>query len=249
MAKPAVDSSIRVVGSAPSLRELTTRTLRDAILRMHFKPGQRLIERKLCADTGVSRTCIREALRQLEAEGLIERSPTRRVSVAAVSPDEARQIYEVRAALEAEFARRFVERATDADIAALQAAVDAVARHTRRQPVTFYVQALDGFYDVLLRGADNDVARGLLRTLRARMSYLRALTAVAADPDRERETLVLMQEIVAAAERRDGRAMAKLCRSFVERSARYAISVLSDQERGDGSGQRPAIVRASAEIG
>src|SRR5438067_1216231 len=113
MAQHRTGKSLRVSRDAPTLRELTTETIRDAILRMHFRPGQRLVERQLCADTGVSRTSIREALRQLEAEGLVERAPGRGLLVAAISMDEARQIYEVRAALEPTFARLFVKRATD----------------------------------------------------------------------------------------------------------------------------------------
>jgi len=116
------EGALRVVKDMPSLRELTTRTLRDAILSMHFKPRQRLVERELCEETGVSRTCVREALRSLEAEGLVERIPNRGIFVASVSVDEARQIYEVRAALEPAFARLFVERASEQDLEALRAA-------------------------------------------------------------------------------------------------------------------------------
>ena len=67
MARAESSGALRVVKDMPNLRELTTRTLRDAILRMHFKPKQKLTERELCEQTGVSRTCVREALRHLDS--------------------------------------------------------------------------------------------------------------------------------------------------------------------------------------
>ena len=90
---------LRIVKERQTLQALTTQKLRDAILTGHFKPEQRLVERDLCEQTGVSRTSVREALRHLESEGLVERRPNEGIFVASVTLEEARQIYEVRAAL------------------------------------------------------------------------------------------------------------------------------------------------------
>ena len=76
---------IQIDRHTPSLRERTTAALREAILQLHFKPGQRLVERQLCAETGVSRTCIRESLRQLEAEGLVDRAQNKGMFVAPIA--------------------------------------------------------------------------------------------------------------------------------------------------------------------
>jgi DNA-binding GntR family transcriptional regulator len=212
----------------PSLREKTTEALREAILQLHFKPGQRLVERQLCTETGVSRTCIRESLRLLEAEGLVVRAHNKGMFVATISPEEAQQIYEVRGALEPECARLFVERATDREVEELSRALSRFEKTLGRKPVSDYVDALDGFYDVILRGARNEVARSMLRTLRARMNYLRARTTQAAEPSRRMTTLELMRGIYDAAAARDAEAMARRCRDFVRRSADYAASVIGD---------------------
>lgn len=219
---------IQIDRHTPSLREKTTEALREAILQLHFKPGQRLVERQLCVETGVSRTCIRESLRQLEAEGLVERAQNKGMFVATISPAEAQQIYEVRAALEPECARLFVTRATDREIEELGRALARLEKAISRKPVNDYVEALDAFYDVLLRGARNEVARSMLRTLRARMNYLRARTAQVAEIGRKLETLELLREIYDAAARRDADALARRCRDFVRRSADYAAAVIGD---------------------
>src|SRR5262245_22656466 len=91
---------LRIARDLPTLRDLTTDKLREAIMTQRFKPGQHLVERDLCEQTGVSRSSVREALRHLEAEGLVERRGNRGLFVASITADEARQIYEVRAAIE-----------------------------------------------------------------------------------------------------------------------------------------------------
>ena len=115
-------NSLVVARDTPTLRELTTAKLRDAILSLRFKPDQHLVERELCAETGVSRTSVREALRQLEAEGLVERRGNRGLFVSSLTMQEAQQVYEVRAALEPEMARLFAERAGARELKALASA-------------------------------------------------------------------------------------------------------------------------------
>src|SRR5579883_3373385 len=102
------------------LRERTLKSLRDAILSNHLKPGQRLVERDLCEQAGVSRSSIREALRYLESEGLVESRGTKGMFVSVLNRKQALEIYEVRAALESEAARQFAERATESDLKAVR---------------------------------------------------------------------------------------------------------------------------------
>ena len=96
------------------LRQVVTDALRKAILSKRLKPGDRLIEEQLAADLGVSRNPVREALRVLESEGLVEISPRRGASVTNVSEEEAQEIVEVRAALEGLCARLAARRCSPA---------------------------------------------------------------------------------------------------------------------------------------
>jgi GntR family transcriptional regulator, trigonelline degradation regulator len=220
---------MRVARDLPTLRDRTTDKLREAIVSQRFKPGHHLVERDLCQQTGVSRSSVREALRHLEAEGLIERRGGRGLYVAAITVVEARQIYEVRAAIEPEMARLFAARATDSHFAALSGALDALEQAIAHSDIGGYVHALDAFFDTLIDGSGNHVARRIVLTLRARISFLRSITTAKAKVARQRETLALMRAIAADARRRDGHAVSAKCRGFVERSAAFALEVLGEQ--------------------
>lgn len=217
---------IKVTLEPVGLREKTTEVLREAILNLHFRPGQKLVERELCEGTGVSRTCIREALRHLEAEGLVVRLPNRGVAVAEVDLDEARQIYEMRAIIEGAMARRFAVRADAADIASLEIALAEVERTILEADVLAHARALDAFSNAMMHGADNDVARQMTAVLRARVTYLRTITTRAATPERRRGTVEMLRHIAEALKSGKGDEAEQLCRAYVERSAAFAREVL-----------------------
>ena len=96
---------------AAPLREQVFDVLRQAILDADLQPGQRLIERQLVEDLGVSRTTVREVLARLASEGLVTVIPQRGAIVSVLSSAEAADIYEMRIALESLAVERFVERA------------------------------------------------------------------------------------------------------------------------------------------
>ncbi|UGQ13803.1 GntR family transcriptional regulator [Yinghuangia sp. ASG 101] len=93
--------------------------LRELILDNTFPPGARLAETELAEQLGVSRTPVREALRQLAAEALVELPPNRGARVASWSQGELESVFELRATLEPRLTGRAAERAGEADIAAL----------------------------------------------------------------------------------------------------------------------------------
>jgi len=250
MAKGATGSIGHLSRAAPTLRELTAQRLRQAILSGQFKPGERLVQQDLCARTGVSRTCVREALQQLETEGLVERAPDKGHVVGSVGAEEARQIYEVRGALEPTMARLFVQRADAQQVAALRAAHKRIEEAIAGGLLNRYVEELAAFYAVLLQGARNEIGRRFLETLNARITYLRRVTAERATAERRAGTAALLGMIVAAAEAHDVTAIAERCLEMVQRSAQFAMAVIKEmeaearagpaQDAGRGAGGRPA---------
>jgi DNA-binding GntR family transcriptional regulator len=205
----------------------STNTLREAILALRLAPGTRLVERELVSRLGVSRTGVRAALQSLEAEGLVVRGERGVLAVATVSADEARQIYEVRAALEPAMARLFVERATDQQVALLGEAVARAETAARALDGHAYVEAFHRFYGALLAGSGNEIARHILETLDARITYLRFLTTQRAPQARQLRTVALLQGIFEAVERRAAEEAVRRSGAFVKRSARFALDVLT----------------------
>ena len=88
-------SVLKKIDKAPqTLRDIVQDRMRNAIIEGHFAPGERLVERPLCDQLGVSRTVVRETIRFLEAEGLVEIIPNRGPIVATFNWNQAKQIYD-----------------------------------------------------------------------------------------------------------------------------------------------------------
>ena len=206
----------------------STQALREAILSLRLAPGTRLVEREMVGKLGVSRTGVRAALQSLESEGLVVRGARGVFAVATVSREEARQIYEVRAALEPAMARSFIARATDEQVAALGEAVDRAEAAAQTRNGIAYVEAFRSFYAALLAGSGNDIARRILETLDARIAYLRHVTTERAPQSRQLRTVALLRGIFSAVRTREADVAARRCGAFVMRSARFALDVLQD---------------------
>ena len=145
-----------------------------AIAVGRFKGGDRLPERRLCEMTGVSRTLVREALRQLESEGLIEVVPNRGPIVACVTAEQVKGIYQVRAELEGLAFQLFAEQATTKQRDALVDAFKKLKRSIKDADPLARLRAKDHFYECVMEGSGNDALRESLRLLNARALLLRA---------------------------------------------------------------------------
>src|SRR5689334_25436564 len=108
---------------APSLVELAVRRLRGEIVEGAFAPGERLVEEQLTRRLGISRAPLREALRLLGQQGLVEHLPRRGVRVATVSEAEVDELFELRDVLERHAVVVALRRA-DLDFAGLDAALE-----------------------------------------------------------------------------------------------------------------------------
>ncbi|GAA5114225.1 GntR family transcriptional regulator [Pseudonocardia adelaidensis] len=232
--KPDVpDLASRIGRVAAPLRPQVRDALREAILTMRFAPGQRLVERELIDMTGVSRTTIREVLRELAAEGLVRTVPQKGAVVVALSPEEAEELYELREVLEAHLVRRFVAQAPDGRLVALRRAFtkleDVVAEGGGTMDV---LRAKDVIYDVLLDGAGNSALRTSLSQLHARVSLLRA-GSLSSDPGRPARSVSELRDMVKAVEARDASAASAAMIAHVRAAARLGIAAMrASQEAG-----------------
>ncbi|WP_037067122.1 GntR family transcriptional regulator [Pseudonocardia acaciae] len=218
---------------AAPLRQQVVELLRAAIVGFDFQPGERLVERVLCERYAVSRTVVREALRQLESEGLVALVPNRGPVVAVLTEADAAALYEVRAVLEALAGRSFAERATAEQRAGLKRRLAQVRAALRDGELATVLAAKDGFYDALLDGAGNDVIRTTLRGVHARISLLRGLTLQA--PGRAPHTERELAAITAAALAGDGDAAWAACEAHVRSAAAVAMEQLRTRQGEEGT--------------
>lgn len=214
---------------AAPLREQVIAALRQAILDFQLKPGQRLVERELIEQLGVSRTTVREALRELTSEGLVTVVPQRGAMVTAPQLDDAADLYEVRASLESLVVQRFVERATDDEVARLRETVEelaAVASET--DDIRQILAAKDRFYAVLIAGARSSSLQQLLEGIQARVQVLRATSL--SEEGRTPQVLSELRAVVAAVDDRDAELASRLTAEHVRAAAETALRSLRKAE-------------------
>jgi DNA-binding GntR family transcriptional regulator len=223
-----VATGMRVVRNTVTLRQQVLEVLRNGILSFQFKPGDRLIERELCEMTGVSRTSVREALRHLESEGLVQNLPNKGPMVATVTSAEAREIYEVRRVLEGLAVRLFAERAGAAERAALDAAMAALERAFAVADIHEILRATTAYYDVVLSGCGNEVIRRLIGLLQARVTFLRATSI--SQPGRAPESLAEMQRLTAALKSGRPDEAEAASAAHVDRATAAVIAALQKQQ-------------------
>lgn len=219
------DESLKVERPARTLRELALEKMRGAIWAGRFAPGERLVERALCEQLGVSRSVVREVLRHLEAEGLVESAPHQGPVVATLSADQAQQIYALRALLEGQAARLCAERASDAAIERL-AALDANTQSAfalGEHPEV--MQRTTAFYHTLFLEAGMTVAWDVVQSLNSRINRLRAMTI--ATEGRAAAAKAEMARIVAALRARDADAAQAASEAHVREVARIAAARLA----------------------
>jgi len=138
-----------------SLREAALSAIRQAISRGDLKPGQRLVESDVAEQMGISRAPVREALRQLETEGLVVSEPHRGTFVTEVSATDLWEIYTLRAAIEGLAVRLVTEKASAEMLAQLQQAVADMAQAAREGDLA-RLAALDmAFHETLCRASGN----------------------------------------------------------------------------------------------
>lgn len=168
-------TSKRIPRSAAPLREQAVVVIRDLITTGEYGPNHRLTEASLCEMLGVSRTVVREALRQLETEHLIEIVPNFGPVVKGLTPAEAEHLYDVRMALESLAAAKAAENANEDDVKNL-AEVVARLEGAGDVPLESMVELKDEFYDRLVEASRNNVIGDMLANIHARISLLRRLT-------------------------------------------------------------------------
>lgn len=201
------------------LSELVTARIRDSITSGAYAPGTRLIEGRIAEELNVSRVPVREALRALAAEGLVEVRPRHGAIVASLDPASAREMVQIRATLEGLNARLAAEHCTP-ELASKVADVLAEGNAKLASGETAGLLDLNArFHDLLYAAGANTMLADLMRTLRDRTRML----FVNATEDEIRLTWEEHAAILRAVQAGDAALAALLAERHVIRAAQHYL--------------------------
>lgn len=218
---------------AAPLRAQLVNKLRENLIAGHYRAGDRLIEKNLEAEYGVSRTVVREALRQLESERLVEIVPNVGPRVRGLSYDDVVDLYQVRTALESAASRLAAQSASISQVAALRAAFDHLTSRAAGVDVADLIVEKNAFYDALIDASGNPIIGEMLANVQARIAQLRYITLAA--PDRVPHMLAELRKVVEAIESADPTAASAASHTHVDSAAQIALRHIAHLRSTEGS--------------
>ncbi len=215
--------------------------LRDDILAHRLSPGERLVECDLTSRFAVSRGPVREALRRLAAEGLIEHAPHRGAMVRRLSPREIRELFQIRVEMEL-LAARLAAEAADANERARFAEEIHMIFDAAPRRAAVYLDENAAFHEAIMRLADNRQLSEL--SMRLHLPLIMAQVGDALTGEVLRSSVGEHRAIAAAILARDAAGAVAAMRAHLERAAAFAfalarVAALEVESRSDPSPPTP----------
>lgn len=217
------------LGNMSSRSDLVAEAIRTAILGGQLKPGATLVERRLAAQLGVSKTPVREALIRLARSGLVSMNPNRGVTVRDIDVPELRAVYEVRIQLEPWSVERATEQLTAANIQEARALLREARKEMRRKDYGALTLVNRRFHRSLYAHCGNQLVVSFLDDLQDQLALGIVSVLWHKSPTWAEETDE-HEAIFQAVARRDGAGAAELMRTHIDRSLRR----MDDWERTGG---------------
>ena len=203
------------------LRELVLEAIREAIIGGTLKPRERLMEIQLAEELGVSRTPIREALRELELEGFIVMVPRKGAFVADMTFKDIADIFEIRVALEGLAAGLAAERITDEEMEDMERHLVEKADAIARQDMARLIEVDTGFHEGIYKASRNQRLWTIINNLREQIQRFR--TTSLAYPGRMKQSLEEHRSIVEAIHARDVALARQLTQEHIENAEQSMI--------------------------
>lgn len=191
-----------------SLHDAILNRLRDMIIEGHLPPGSRLNEGQIGAQLGVSRTPLREAIKFLASEGLVELVPTRGAVVKKFGAKEVLDMIEVLRMLEQHAGARACEIASDEAIAEIRALHDEMLACYRRQDRLAYYKLNQAIHTGIVALADNGSLSEVHARLQTRLKRIRFVGHEG--PEKWANAVAEHEEMIAALEARDADRLAAI---------------------------------------
>lgn len=228
---PARDEALRLSGS---LHDGLLTALRDYIVEGNLADGARIPERLLCERFGISRTPLREALKVLAAEGLIDLLPNRGARVRALSSEDLRELFDVMGGLEALAGRLACERITDAEIAQIEHTHHEMYRFYLRRDMHGYFQCNQAIHRMIVEAAGNATLSATYASFAGRIRRVRYSANLDKERDRWGEAMREHEAILDALRRRAGSELSDIMFQHL-RNKRKAAQHLSDTQAAESA--------------
>ncbi|WP_175639400.1 GntR family transcriptional regulator [Metabacillus schmidteae] len=214
-----VKGGISIVGIlTTSITAQVSNAIRDAIVNGEYEPGQKLSEITLSEYYQVSRTPIREALKQLEREGLVEIIPRVGTCVAKPTEKELKELFRVKEVLEGLAAGLLAENRNRDIINHLQSTINGMEKAIQESNNKLYVHANTTFHQAILTGADNSKLSYLLNLLLNQIPYNRYVYLTIENPKRLENSLNEHKAILSAIEKGNREQAERAMRDHVKAS-------------------------------
>lgn len=216
---------IRTRAKAPGLTQRAYEQLHEAIVGGRIGPGEALFEVNLAESLGMSRTPVREALRVLEREGLVEALPSRGYRVPHPSIEDLRELFEMRETLEGMAARYAALRATELQVAHL---LRLCGRYERERGWDAWTAIGSEFHDAIVAAAGNVRLRAQLASLNSLIVMSRR-SALRADGNRRQTAIAQHRAIFEAIRARDAELAQRLACEHVRHSYEATLRIYGDR--------------------
>ncbi|CAI3101570.1 HTH-type transcriptional regulator McbR [Acinetobacter calcoaceticus] len=168
--------NLKIENPPVTLRELCLDKVRNAIITGYFPSGKRLVERTLCEELGVSRSVVREVIRYLEAEGLVEILPNKGPIVSLLNWEIASQIYEIRLLLEQSAVVDCTKNLDEETAEKLKLLLEDLKAAFAADDINLIIATSTQLYQTIFTTAKHHIAWEVVQRLNGRISRLRAMT-------------------------------------------------------------------------
>ena len=210
------------------LRDVVFNTLRDAILTGKLVPGERLMENQLAEKLGVSRTPVREALRMLELENLVELVPRKGAQVLDMSEKDIVNILEVRSALEGLATSVACKKMSKEDLQQLKNMEVDFEKAVAENDVEHFVDIDEDFHDLIFAATENDKLINIFRNLRIQLYRYRM--AQAKNNETSMSTIVAHhRSIIRAIENHDAEEGASIAQGHIKYQTESILRVVRNK--------------------
>src|SRR6056297_3263879 len=154
------------INNYKTVRDAVFESIRKGILNGYFKPGERIIESQLAEKMNVSRTPIREALRRLEVENLVENLPRKGMIVSTLKDSQVIEIFNIRGALEGLAVDIAIDKLDDELIINLQKCIDKMTEAVKSDDIDMQIEYNTKFHEHILRKTDSPMLVNMLHNLK-----------------------------------------------------------------------------------